>query len=123
MRPRVIADFVSFCDLALKNCRVLFNTLAEHEECKLDVPLRRHIKQLRGAGCVRAIIEGHRDIRSVDVHVGERDFLSDSFLGGGPGGVAVLSFGLTTAIKTTRMVTKKRGRLIILRGYSGIPVF
>src|SRR5215510_16372384 len=79
MRPRVIADFVSFCDLALKNCRVLFNTLAEYEECKLDVPLRCHIKQLRGAGCVRAIIEGHRDIRSVDVHVGERDFLSDSF--------------------------------------------
>jgi hypothetical protein len=74
----VIADFVSFCDLALKNGRVLLNTLAEHEECKLNVPLGCHIKQLRGVGCVWAIIEGHRDVWPIDVHLGECDFLSDS---------------------------------------------
>ena len=78
MRPRVIADFVSFCDFALKNRRVLLNTFAQHEECKLDVSPGRHIKQLRGVGCMWAIIEGHRNIRSINVYLGEGDFLSNT---------------------------------------------
>src|ERR1700747_3710512 len=78
MRPGVIADFVSFCDLALKNCRVLFNTIAEDEKCKLDVSLRRDIKQLRRIGCVWTVIEGQRDVWPIDVHLGEGDFLSNT---------------------------------------------
>jgi len=78
MRPGVIADFVFFCNFALKNCRVLCNTFAEHEECKLDVSLRRHIKQLRSVGCVWAVIEGHRDVWPIDVYLGEGDFLSNT---------------------------------------------
>ena len=74
----MIADFVSFCDLPLKNCRVLLNTFAEYEECKLDVSLCGHIKQLRRIGCVWAIIEGHRDVRSINVYLGEGDFVSNT---------------------------------------------
>jgi len=74
----MIADFVSFCDLALKDGRVLLNTFAQHEECKLDVSLGRYIKQLRRIGCVWAIIEGHRDVRSINVYLGEGDFLSNT---------------------------------------------
>ena len=40
MRPGVIADFVSFCDLALENRRILLNAFTEDKECKLDVSLR-----------------------------------------------------------------------------------
>src|SRR5690349_13026838 len=78
MRPRVIADFVSFCDLALKDGGVLLNTFAEYEECKLDVSLCGHIEQLRRVGRVWAIIEGHRNIRSINVYLGEGDFLSNT---------------------------------------------
>ena len=74
----MIADFVSFCDLALKDGRVLLNTLAQHEECKLDVSLGRHIKQLRGIGCVWTVIEGHRDVGSINVYLGEGDFLTNT---------------------------------------------
>src|ERR1700751_4391349 len=78
MRRRVIADFVSFRDFALKNRRVLLNTFAQHEECKLDVSLGRHIKQLRGVGCMWAIIEGQCNIRSINVYLGEGNFLSNT---------------------------------------------
>ena len=76
MRPRVIADFMSFSELPAENVRVLRDAFAKHKEGELNMPLSCHLKQLRRVGRVRAIIKGHRDKGSIDVNFRERNFLS-----------------------------------------------
>ena len=44
MRPRVIADFMSFRDLSAENVWVLLDAFAKDKEGELDVSLRCHLQ-------------------------------------------------------------------------------
>src|SRR5437660_12248072 len=72
---------MSFRDFTLENGRVLLNAFTKDKEGKLDVSLGSDLKQLRGVARVRPVIERHRDVGPVDVHVGKGNFLC--YIGGG----------------------------------------
>ena len=77
VRPGVIADFVSFRNLSPENVWVLLDAFAKDKEGEFDVPLRCHLQQRGCVRRVRAVIERHRDVWPLDVHVGEGNFLCD----------------------------------------------
>src|SRR4029077_4482839 len=81
MRPRVIADLMSFRDLLAENVRVLLDAFAEDKEGEFDVPLRCHLEQLGRVSRGGTIIKGHRDIWSIDVYLREGDLLSNTDVG------------------------------------------
>jgi hypothetical protein len=76
VRPRVIADFMSFRDLSAEHVRVLLDAFAKDKEREFNVPLRCHLQQLGRVSRVRTVIKGHCDIWSIDVNFRERNFLS-----------------------------------------------
>ena len=70
----MISDFVSFFDDALQDFRVLVDTLADDEECRLDVSLRQHLEKTRRVFRMRPIIESHGDVLAINVALAVGDF-------------------------------------------------
>ena len=85
MRPRMIRNFMPLGDDALHDRGIFRRALADDEERGLDVALLQHIQETRGVGGVRAVVEGHRDVGTIDVALGKRDLL----LTGGNGRVRI----------------------------------
>jgi hypothetical protein len=70
----MIADFVSLSDSTPQNFRMAFCVFSEHEKCGFDFLLCEQVEQLRCKRGVRAIIECHRDVRTIDVNRTVSDF-------------------------------------------------
>ena len=67
MRPTVISDFVTFTRGARNDLRMFCDIFADHEESRFNLVSREDVQQFRGKRRAGAIIESHRDVRTIDV--------------------------------------------------------
>src|SRR6266446_5656506 len=73
MRPAMVRNFMSFAYLPCHDIGIFGNVLADQEKCGFYMMGGEQIEELRRQFCARAVIERHRDVRSVDVDPIETD--------------------------------------------------
>jgi hypothetical protein len=61
----VVADFVSFSADAAHNIGILCGVLANEKKRGPDAPRFEYVEKLKRENRVRAVIECHRDVRSI----------------------------------------------------------
>ena len=66
MTPGVVADFMSFSCHAAHNIGILCSILANQKERGFDSLYFEHVKKPRRENRMRAVIECHGDVRTID---------------------------------------------------------